>query len=395
MRILGLDICKDSVEAVILSDEILLQSIEPRQLYYEQQFYKIYATPTGLRQLLNSKPDVAILEPTGINYARIWIERLSQAGVEIFLVGHKQLRTFRESQDLPDKDDQADALALALYYWQNRHNHRKFVLVKTPLAQAIRDESLRLEHYARLQNPIINWIRHQLAWQFPEAAKARLDARLFWRWLAGEARSVKYDLKFETSCGLGISDEVTAAAKMLLQLHREEVKSEQKLRSHLLSPEFALYREALKPFGFGLRCEAILLAQMYPLSKFMGRDGLPEVKIAKGRNSGKPTKRYLSQRRFTKLLGATIAREESGDIKKRKRSGSQLARTALWRWIFTRIEVKRNRPRTEVGSAIAKFFDLEKASGKPIQLIRARTAAFAIKLLWRELLRQFHPEKTL
>lgn len=396
MKILGLDVCKDSVEAVCLTDDILLQQqIEPRQLYYEANFLKVYASKIGIQQLLELNPDVVIFEPTGINYARIWLETFIRAGVEVRLIGHKQLRTFRESQDLPDKDDQADALAMVLYFWQNRHNYRKFVRVRSATLQAIRDESLRLEHFSRLQNPIINRLHQELAWQFPEMAKASPNARLFWRWLAGQAKSARYDLKLESSCGLGILQESREAASMLVQLQVQELKAEQKLRSLLLFDEFKSYRVAMKPFSFGLRCEAILLAQMYPLSKFMGADGLPEIKVAKGRNSGKKTKRYLSERRFTKLLGATISREESGDVKKRKRSGSQLSRTALWLWIFTRIEVKRNRPKTEVGIAIAKFFDSEKAKGKPIKLIRARVAAFAMKLLWKELIKAFFPKMSL
>ncbi len=41
----------------------------------------------------------------------------------------------------------------------------------------------------------------------------------------------------------------------------------------------------------------------------------PIVKIRKGRKSGKPTKRYLSLRRFQKVLGMTPTETSSGDKK--------------------------------------------------------------------------------
>lgn len=59
---------------------------------------------------------IAIREPTGVNYQLLWGTQLAMVGVEVCLVGHKELRSFREHHlGLPDKDDDADALALAIY----------------------------------------------------------------------------------------------------------------------------------------------------------------------------------------------------------------------------------------------------------------------------------------
>ncbi|WP_332961154.1 hypothetical protein [Microcoleus sp. AR_TQ3_B6] len=61
---------------------------------------------------------IAIREPTGVNYQLLWGTQLARVGVEVRLVGYKELRPFREHHlELRDKDDDADALALAIYGW--------------------------------------------------------------------------------------------------------------------------------------------------------------------------------------------------------------------------------------------------------------------------------------
>jgi transposase len=92
---------------------------------YETNFYKFHADANGLGGLLDLigvGETFAIMEPTGINYQRLWGTQLARAGVEVRLVGHAQLRSFRKHHlSLPDKDDDADALALALYGWDYLH----------------------------------------------------------------------------------------------------------------------------------------------------------------------------------------------------------------------------------------------------------------------------------
>lgn len=95
----------------------------------------------------------------------------------------------------------------------------------------------------------------------------------------------------------------------------------------------------------------------------------------KGRNSGKPTTRYLSLRRFQKALGLAPTNESSGDKNKIKIvGGSDLCRIAFWQWVFTRIEVKRCRLDNEIGQALGAQLDLEKAAGRPVRLVRSLPA---------------------
>ncbi len=58
----------------------------------------------------------------------------------------------------------------------------------------------------------------------------------------------------------------------------------------------------------------------------------------------------------------------------------------MWQWVFTRIEVKRNRPKSAIAQTLAEMYDREKKS-KPIKLVRSRVAAKASVLLFRELVK--------
>ena len=116
MKVIGLDVCKDSVVACMLEHG---RPTEPRQLYYDLDFPRYAATAAGIKALLAKSPDVAVLEPTGVNYTKLWASHLAKNGVKVVLVGHRQLRSYRENLNLPDKDDQADALALACYYLEH------------------------------------------------------------------------------------------------------------------------------------------------------------------------------------------------------------------------------------------------------------------------------------
>jgi hypothetical protein len=53
----------------------------------------------GMSDLLALKPTVAVLEPTGLNYSKLWIHHLQLAGVEVLLVGHDKLRRYRNTED--------------------------------------------------------------------------------------------------------------------------------------------------------------------------------------------------------------------------------------------------------------------------------------------------------
>jgi transposase len=402
MKILGVDISKASISACLLLEKANA-NVDARDTLYETKFHKFYADAAGICGLLDLIGDgeaIAIMEPTGINYQKLWGTQLARAGVEVRLVGHAELRSFRHHHlGLPDKDDDADALALALYGWEYLDLPRRFLQIREGTIVKIREFALRLAHLNRVQSPIINRARQDLAWQFPEIAlirSVRYGERipLLWGWLSGERPSKKYDRLYAESIGLGLTESVRQHAARLCSLQREEMVIEQELFKLLAAPQFARYRKVFARFGFGQRVEALLLSQIYPLQNYLAADGTPEVKIAKGRKSGKPTKRYLSLRRFMKALGCAPSQESSGDLQKSKvMGGSALCRKALWQWIFTRIEPKNRRLSNDICCHLGQILDFEKASGRPVKLARSRVAAKAVKMLFKELVKALAQDK--
>ena len=397
IRILGLDVSKSSVSACLLTDK----PEDPRQFYYECPFFCLSANALGIQELLALKPDIALLEPTGNNYSKLWGTHLARAGVEVRLVGHKELRNYRANHlALPDKDDDADALALACYYFDYCQAPRRFVQIRDRTIVKIRELVLRLAHLNRVQSPIMNRARQDLAWQFPEVAlvKSRRgelgEAPLLWGWLAGIRKSTRYDRLYSQTVGLGITDTVREHAKRICDLQREEHTIEAELRELLADSRFEHYRTVFKRFGFGDRLSAVIISQIYPIEGFLNAEGKPEVKIRQGRNSKKPTKRHLSLRRFQKALGAAPSMEASGDSRKSKVvGGSDLCRKSLWQWVFTRIEPKRSRLKNDIGKTLGEQLDTEKAAGRPVKLVRNRVAAKGARLLFRELVKCLNQTK--
>lgn len=391
IRVLGLDVSKSSVSACLLFEK----PVNPRQFYYSYEFKKFNADISGIKAMLDLSPTIAIMEPTGMNYSKLWLNQLTRDGVEIRLVGHKELRRYRENHlDLPDKDDDADALALACYLFDYSADRRRFVQIRDSTIEQIRSTILRLSHLNRIQSPVINRIRQDLAWQFPEIALVKSvrgssgKVPLLWGWLANERSSARYDKLYKNTCGLGLENSVRYHAQRICSLQSEEYELEIKLELLLANPKFVNYRVVFGLFGFGSRLQAMLLSQIYPIESYFGDDGKPEVTFQRGRKSGKPTKRYLSLRRFQKALGVAPTQESSGDSKKTKiTGGSDLCRKALWQWVFTRIEPRRTRLKNEIGQVLGEFLDAEKLAGKPIRLVRSRVSARAAKLLFKELVK--------
>jgi len=209
------------------------------------------------------------------------------------------------------------------------------------------------------------------------------------RWLAGEVESKKYERLLEQSVGLGLTNTVSYHAARLCHLHREEIEIEGHLTYLTSHVQFAMYRQVFAKFGFGQRVEGMILSQIYPLENYLNEQGKPLVIYRRGRNSGQTTKRYLSRRRFEKALGIAPTEDSSGDKKgKQIIGGSDLCRIALWQWIFCRLEIRRNRPKNKIGRELGQALDTEKATGKPIRLVRMRIAAQTVRLLFRELVNE-------
>jgi hypothetical protein len=237
---------------------------------------------------------------------------------------------------------------------------------------------------------MVNRLKQDLAYAFPERADASTDAPLFWRWVAGTGKSLKYDRQMEDSIGSGITPEMRLEAKLLVMVQAEERRVEFELRSILDDSQFDPYRKVMRKYGMGERVQAMLISQIFPIDNFLDPDKQPIVIVTKGKQSGKPTAKHISLRKVTKMLGVAPTREQSGkSATATSKSGSELCRTAMWQWIFTRIEVGRTRVSNGTGDRIYAIF-LDYKTHKPIKLARSKTIGKVIKMMFYDLVSEIN-----
>ena len=387
MKVLGIDISKSFIVVCQLTEG---KPKDIGEFYLTSPFLKLQPTHKGINTLLSLKADVAVIEPTGVNYSKLWISHLQKAGVEIRQVGHQELKTYRYHLDLSDKDDRIDSLALACYYFDYQQSFRRFVYVKDPDISQIRDISLRLNYYSSLRNPLINRIKQDLAWQFPEVQNYSTKRKLFqpppllWRWLAGDSQSSSYDKKISETCGLGLEDETTFMAQVICDLYGQEQQLEQKLFKLTSNPKFEPYLKVFEEFEFGLKISALILAQIYPIERFFGDNRQPET-IKRFTESGNISYYDRSLARFKKIIGVAPERIESGERKSSRQSGGSLIRKALWQWIFTKIEPRKSRLKNEIGQKLGRIFDEGKLQKQPIRKLRGKARGKTGDLLYKKL----------
>ncbi|MDZ8263489.1 hypothetical protein [Nostoc sp. ChiQUE01b] len=145
---------------------------------------------------------------------------LESLGIKILWVGHIELRRYRGGKNLPNKSDEADALAMAAYALDQENyletgelNGRQFLMHRPEPIDQLRKLVQQLEHLNRVQSPIINYIRQVLAWQFPEKAHSKTESTKvgnvppLWGWLAQRQTEVHPQSSFSlaTSSALNVT----------------------------------------------------------------------------------------------------------------------------------------------------------------------------------------------
>lgn len=398
--IIGIDISRSSISACFLTQK----PENPVDEYYDADIETYHANLENLNklrakiELFGADRTIAICEPTGINYAKLWMNKLADWGCEVRLISNSKLPNFRS--ELLNKEgksgaktDDIDAYAIACWYFYK--SQKDYLNVRDPLVNQIKSICLRLEHLNRIQNPIINRMRQELAWQCPEVAQVtsiKLSEDLpplLWGWLAGLRKSKKYDRILENTIGSGIEPETCWAARQYCHIEDEIYRLKLRLQDLIHDPQFAAYRKIFIKFGFGYQMQGYLLGAIYPIQDFL-KDGKPEIKIRKNRTSGAESKLKLSERRFMRAVGMGVVREDSGQKKKGKQSGSSLCRKALWQWLFTRIEVSKGNPPLKFQYATESMSPSEnlrrrKKGGTPVKLARQRVIARCVRELFKEL----------
>jgi len=402
--IVGIDVSRSSIAACFM----LEKPSNPRNDYFDADIENFHSHLENLNKLrakiesFKADKTVAICEPTGMNYARLWMNKLSDWGVEVRMISNSKLPNYRaelmgKEGKSGAKTDDIDAFAIACWYFDK--SETSYLKIRDPLVSQIKSICLRVEHLNRVQNPITNRMRQELAWQCPEVAlvkSAKLQddlPPLLWGWLAGKRKSAKYDRVLATTIGSGIEPQTRWAANQYCEIEEEIFKLRKQLTQLIDNPQFEEYRQIFTKFGFGYQLQGYLLGAIYPIEDFL-KDGRPEVKIRKNRQTGHESKLKLSERRFMRAVGMGVVPEDSGQKKKGKQSGSALCRKALWQWCFCRLEVSRNNP--PLNFVYGKGKDAEQMSpaenlrrrkkgGTPVKLARQRVIARCIRELFKEL----------
>ncbi|WP_293335154.1 transposase [Microcoleus sp. CAWBG58] len=404
--ILGIDVSRSSIAVCFM----LEKPASPRDDYFDADIEVFHSNLENLNKLrakiesFGADKVIAICEPTGINYAKLWVNKLTDWGAEMRMISNSKLPNYRA--DLMGKEgksgaktDDIDAFAIACWYFDKPKS--SYLKIRDPLVSQVKQICLRIEHLNRVQSPIINRMRQELTWQCPEIAQvrsAKLQEELpplMWGWLAGRRKSKKYDRILKATVGSGIESQTRWAASQYCEIEEEIFKLKKQLVRLIEHPQFTEYRRIFTKFGFGYQLQGYLLGAIYPIEDFL-KDGRPEVKIRKNRQTGKKSKLKLSERRFMRAVGMGVIRDDSGQRKKGKQSGCALCRKALWQWCFTRLEVRRNNPPLKFvygqGDSAEEMSPAEifrrrkrQKGGTPIKLARQRVIARCIRELFKEL----------
>lgn len=334
-KICGLDISRNSATVCIL--ETIphdFKKVKTKKLKLNQK---------GLETLLSLEFEIAILEPTGGHYSRLWAHAIRQAGREVRWVDHETVESHRRSHRLINKSDSLDAAILAVYGLERIDTKGAF-LAEQP-SQALNDFILQLESINRIRTPMINRLRQQLCHEWPEVSERVINASEtqpggLWRAIADEYWSPKLEREYKETIGLGISEFSQGLARMICEAGRQKIKLEGQIIQELDKPDYAPYLEALAEFGIqpGITAASLILA-IYPFERFLDGDR----KVIKDRVisvNGKRVKRNRSLAAYKMACGMGMTWYQSGDKEGWRPGGRAVTRKAIWRWVKMKIVMK-------------------------------------------------------
>lgn len=407
MRVLGLDVGRNTCVGVLLSEF----PSNPVQYFktIRNEFVRLNADRDGVNKLLELKPDVIVLEPTGSWYSAFWADAAKCYSIEVAWIGHADLAHQRGSYGFKNKRDDEDAFCLALTYFDERFVDRlgnKRFLRFEPQVLKLRRKFLDIEMLDKHRTMGINQLRQRLCHEFPEAAEQRIlpndktGVSPFLLWLAEEDTYKRVEKKYADSIarevGITLQTFTRNHARRLVQVERETQEIREEILELLNTDEFYPYLQVFKRFGFGFTNQLLLLSQIYPFSKFLV-DGKPWVEYELppigryGRGDGKAQKRNRSLRQFQAYLGLSFKLKQSGDKLSKSFLGSTMVRSHLYIWAVGKI---RTRPAsfavdTAIGELLSDKVAELTAKGVEGSDKVTRVVFRATALLYKELVKTF------
>jgi uncharacterized protein involved in tolerance to divalent cations len=300
----------------------------------------------AIELLKELKPDVIVMEPTGVWYSRLWGRIAEHLGIEVKWIGHASLSHLRGAYQFKDKDDRTDAFCLAVSYFDPIFNaSNSWLTWRTGAIADVNDRLLEIKSLESTTKILIQQIRQRLKYEFPEVAdRAISNARTpegFTAWIGWLADIHHYTLiknqrakSIATELSIEISQYTRDHAAAIVGNQIREIRLKSDLCQSLLDPAFDKYRETLELFGFGYVMQATVLTNIYPMEKFLlaGKPHIDRYEDDRGKH-----KKNMSLGGFQISLGMGKRLIESGGNTTLIYSGSSFARKMLYSWIVTNV----------------------------------------------------------
>ncbi len=300
----------------------------------------------AIELLTEIKPDVIVMEPTGVWYSRLWASLAKYLHIEVKWIGHADLAHLRGAYGFKDKDDRTDAFCLAVSYFDPIFNAgNSWLHWKTGTIADVNDRLLEIKSLESTTKILAQQIRQRLKYEFPEVAdRAITNSRTgdgFTAWV-GYIAGVHTYKRIENERAKSISTELSidispytidhAGSIVMNQIREQKLKAD--LSNSLLDPCFDKYRETFELFGFGSIMQSTVLSNIYPIEKFLvnGKPNIDRYEDDRGKH-----KKNTSLAGFQLSLGMGKRLIESGGSTSLIYSGSSFARKMLYCWIVTNV----------------------------------------------------------
>jgi uncharacterized protein involved in tolerance to divalent cations len=300
----------------------------------------------AIELLTELKPDVIVMEPTGVWYSRLWAKLAKHLQIEVKWIGHADLSHLRGAYGFKDKNDRTDAFCLAVSYFDPIFNAgNSWLYWKTGTIADVNDRLLEIKSLESTTKILQQQIRQRLKYEFPEVADRSItnsrtkDGFTAWvGYLAGiyDYKLIRNDHKksIATALSIDISQYTRDHAAAICGNQIREVKLKADLCDSLLDSAFDHYRETFELFGFGYVMQSTVLSNIYPLEKFLV-DGKPH--IDRWEDDNRKHKKNTSLAGFQLSLGMGKRLIESGGTSVEVYAGSSFARKMLYSWIVTNV----------------------------------------------------------